>query len=116
MNKYVSKSQTKNYTKYKTMKPIRTDNCLLVFRIFIEDSFELIYRFSVKQQERIISKDLAIFIKSFCIFMKFIRLLFHEYIIKIWFLGGENIICQIDEKYFFHKHKFNRRRAARQLI
>ncbi|KAG0439164.1 hypothetical protein DMUE_2624 [Dictyocoela muelleri] len=116
-DKYVWKCQTKSCAKYKTTKTIRSGCFLCDFNIILIDCIDLIYRFGNEEQSTNFIESMEINRKTIFKFYNKLRLLIYQYMIyNPIMLGGDGIICQIDETCFCHKQKHRIKRASGEQI
>lgn len=111
---FVWKCNNKNCQKYKTTISIRNKSLLNNFRLSLKNCLEILYRFSKEEQIYMILKDIKTISKPTIIkFYEKLRSLCEKYNNdNPILLGGEGIICQVDESLFSHKSKYQRGRRS----
>jgi len=117
IDQYVWKCQNKRCSKYKTTLSIRTNSFLGISRISLQTWIDLLYRWSNEESFVAIQRSLTVSTPTLIKIFKTIRKCIFEYFeANPVRLGGENVICQIDESLFCHKQKYHRDRVANHQV
>lgn len=110
---YVYRCYSRQCSFYQKRVSIRTNSFLSVSKISLKNWVEVLFRWSQGDLIERVMRDISI---SQPTLIKIYKLIRNE--IKKFFslnpvrLGGENIICQVDESLFCHKPKYHRGRAS----
>lgn len=108
---YVFRCYTKTCVKYHTTTSIRIGSFLLNSKISLKNWVEILYRFSKEEPIKKTKDDLTISTPTLIKIHKLLRgkisRLINDNPIT---LGGDGVICQIDESFFCHKPKYHRGR------
>ena len=106
IDKYVWKCVNKKCLKYKTTKSIRKLSIFEKFKVSLKIILHVLYLWSLITQIKIVCQSInctrQFVAKNFQCLRKECGNYFMKYPLK---LGGQNIVCQIDESLFSHKRK-----------
>ena len=117
IDQYAWKCQNKVCRKYKTTSSIRSYSLFSLSNISLQTWLDLLYRWSNEEQISMVQKSLTIstpvIIKIFQKLRSCVSLYWERNPLR---LGGDQVICQIDESLFVPKQKYHRGRVASEQI